>query len=162
MKIALIGAMLLSPAGSLVLAGSAAAEVVPPAATAAPSAPPSAASPSAGPTSASPVPEEPDAKATGRAKEWLSRLQKGSLDRSQLTSDLNAGLQDTTVQALAKQLGPLGLPQKMALRDKTSAAGNTTWVFHVVWGDKAFDYSFGIDTASGRISALLLKPSLAT
>ena len=104
------------------------------------------------------APQEDDASASARAKEWLGRLQKGQLDRAQLTPDLSAGLQDATVQALSKQLMPLGTPQHIVLENKRQVAGITTWTFRVSWPDQTLDYTFGVENASGKISALYLRP----
>ena len=123
-----------------------------PVASAAPSSAASAAD------SASPVPQVDDTSAEARAKEWLARLQKGQLDRTQLTSDLSAGLQEATVQALAKQLSPLGTPQKIVLEKKQQVAGITTWIFLVSWPDQVLDYTFGVENGTGKISALYLRP----
>jgi hypothetical protein len=122
--------------------------------------PSAAASPTASANvTASPGPESPvdDTLASARAKEWLARLQRGQLDRAQMTSDLSAGLQDATVQALAKQI-PLGTPQHIVLRTRKQLAGITTWVFRVSWPDQTLDYTFGIDNVTGKISALYLRP----
>lgn len=167
MNIALIGAIALTLSTSVTTARALASQnpPVPAPVTSAAVSPTPESQPSANASAApasSAAPEDADAKVAARAKEWLGRLQKGTLDRTQLTADLNAGLQDATVAALAKQLGPLGPPQKVALRDKTTSAGSTTWVFRVVWGDQSFDYNFGLDNSTGRISALLLKPTPTT
>jgi len=113
---------------------------------------------SAGTDAASPAPQADDTTAAARAKEWLGRLQKGQLDRTQLTPDLSAGLQDATVQALSKQLSPLGAPQRIVLRTKHQLAGVTTWTFRVSWPDQTLDYTFGVENVTGRISALYLRP----
>jgi len=127
--------------------------------TIAPSAPSPAASPA--PSVLPSAPAESDSKAAARAREWLGRLQKADVDRSQLTGDLSAGLADTTVHALAKQLGPLGTPQKFALRTKRDTNGVTTWVFRVSWPSAVLDYTFGLEDQSGRIAALYLRPGTA-
>ena len=74
-----------------------------------------------------------------------------------MTSDLSAGLQAATVLALAKQI-PLGAPQRIVLRTRKQVASITTWVFRVSWPDQTLDYTFGIDNATGKISALYLRP----
>lgn len=106
----------------------------------------------------SPVPVVDDSTVSLRAREWFGRLQKGQLDRAQLTSDLSAGLQDATVAALSKQLSAFGTPQRIVLRTKQQLAGNTTWTFRVSWTDQVLDYTFGVEDATGKISALYLKP----
>ncbi len=106
---------------------------------------------------ASPAPQVDDTLASARAKEWLARLQRGQLDRAQMTADLSAGLQAATVQALAKQI-PLGTPQRIVLRTRKQIAGITTWVFRVSWPDQVLDYTFGIENVTGKISALYLRP----
>lgn len=111
-------------------------------------------------SSASPAPQPDDTTAAARAKEWLGRLQKGQLDRAQLTPDLSAGLQDATVQALSKQI-PNGTPQRIVLRAKQQMAGNTTWTFRVSWPDQTLDYTFGVENVTGKISALYLRPGAA-
>ena len=134
-----------------------------PVATATPVPSASAASPvpSAVPSVLGTQPAQSDSKATARAREWLGRLQKADVDRSQLTGDLSAGLEDATVHAIAKQLAPLGTPQNFALRGKHDTNGVTTWVFRVSWPRKVLDYTFGLEDQSGRIAALYLRPGTA-
>ena len=129
--------------------------------SAAPSASPASPIPSSAPSTLPTPAAENDTKATARAREWLGRLQKADVDRSQLTGDLSAGLENATVHAIAKQLAPLGAPQNFALRGKHDKNGVTTWVFRVSWPRKVLDYTFGLDDQSGRIAALYLRPSTA-
>ena len=130
--------------------------------TAPASAAPAPATPGASPgPSTSPAAAQTDSKVTARARDWLGRLQRADVDRSQLTGDLSAGLEDSTVHALSKQLAPLGVPQNFALLQKHDTNGVTTWVFRVSWPSKVLDYTFGVDDQSGRIAALYLRPGTA-
>ena len=126
-----------------------------PATSAPPSAPATVTPP--GTDATSPAPQDENSVEL-RAKEWLGRLQKGQLDRTQLTPDLSAGLQDATVAALSKQLSPLGAPQHLVLRTKHQLDGITTWTFRVTWPEQTLDYTFGVEDGSGKISALYLRP----
>jgi len=123
-------------------------------------APSSAVSPSAGEASPTPAPSV-DVRAAERAREWLGRLQRGNIDRSQLTPDLSAALQSATVSGYAQQTGKLGPPSKFTLLAKHAVEGTTTWVFRVTWPQGSMDYNFGVDDATGKISALYLRPGPA-
>lgn len=117
---------------------------------------------SAVPGEASPTPAASvDERASDRAREWLGRLQRGNIDRSQLTPDLSAALQNATVSGYAVQTGKLGSPTKFTLLGKHAVEGTTTWVFRVTWPQGSMDYTFGVEDATGKISALYLRPGPA-
>ncbi len=158
---ALAGAVLVAFLGWIApaLVGAANDESPTPTATSTAPSSPSAAPTASEPEAASPGPQYDDSSIATRAKEWLVRLQKGQLDRAQLTSDLSAGLQDATVAALSKQLSPLGTPQRIVLKTKSQVAGITTWIFQVSWPDQVLVYTFGVEDTTGKISALYLRPS---
>lgn len=117
-------------------------------------------SPAPGEASPTPAPSV-DERASERAREWLGRLQRGNIDRSQLTSDLSAALQTATVSGYAQQTGKFGTPTKFTLLSKHALEGTTTWVFRVTWPQGSMDYTFGVEDATSKISALYLRPGPA-
>jgi hypothetical protein len=116
-----------------------------------------AASPAAAP-SAKPAALTGDAAVAARAKAWLGRLQKGDIDRSQLTPEMDAALTAEVIANLRDHFGPLGPPQSFALKGKNALGGITGYVFRVAWAGGTADFTFAVDDASGKIAGLTLRP----
>lgn len=90
-----------------------------------------------------------------RAKEWLHRLQTGTIDRTQLTDKMSTLLTDATAATLAGQIGPLGEPLSMTPYQTKVVAGDTAYVYKVEFAnDTTLYFIFVLDTASGKISGL--------
>lgn len=115
--------------------------------------------PAAAVLAASPTPAvSPAATASAtpatRAKEWLHRLQTGSIDRAQLTDAMSALLTDATVASVAAQVGPLGDPLSMKLTESKTASGNTAYIYKVEFANDSTLYFVFVLDADGKISGL--------
>lgn len=99
-----------------------------------------------------------DAKITARARDWLTRLQKGDIDRSQLSSVMNSALTPAQVAAISKQMGPLGAPQRFVFIGSQTAGADTRYTYRVTWKEATLDELFVLDS-QGEIDGLFLKPT---
>lgn len=91
-----------------------------------------------------------------RASEWLDRLQRLDIDRTQLTPAFSQYLTDRVViQADLRSEGPLVsiVPVENFQRD-----GDTVYVFDVRFRHGSMRYQFALN-ADGKIDALVLQPS---
>lgn len=92
---------------------------------------------------------------TQRAEEWLGRLQRDDIDRTQLTPDFSQYLSDQVViRANLKELGPV---LSMVPIESYQRSGNTVYVFDVKFRNGALRYSFTL-APDGKIAGLLLQP----
>jgi hypothetical protein len=90
-----------------------------------------------------------------RASEWLGRLAKVDIDRTQLTSQFSQYLSDQVViRADLKGLGPV---QSMVPIESFQRSGDTVYVFDVKFARGALRYQFAL-TPDGKIDGLLLQP----
>jgi CubicO group peptidase (beta-lactamase class C family) len=92
-----------------------------------------------------------------RARNCLDQLQKGDLDRSQLSPQLNRSLTPQMLAQTAAQLGALGKPTSLSLVRKTVQGGIKMFVYRATFATAGWDYIFGLDSA-GKIATLLLSP----
>jgi hypothetical protein len=119
--------------------------------------PPPTPKPSAAPSAAADDSSmTPEQKVTKRALEWVDRIQKGDIDRSQLTSDLNADLTPTVVQAYKDKYGSLGAVQSIYLNSTQVVNGLTIYIFSVNFAQGPLNYQFATDS-SGKIAALYFR-----
>ena len=92
---------------------------------------------------------------TQRAGEWLGRLQRDDIDRTQLTPDFSQYLSDQVViRANLKDLGPV---LSMVPIESYQRSGITVYVFDVKFRSGALRYSFSL-APDGKIAGLLLQP----
>jgi hypothetical protein len=114
-------------------------------------------SPSAGAT-ASPA-ATLGADTTARAKEWLHRLQTGDIDRSQLTSTMNADLTPDVIKQIRGKIGPLGDPQSFTLLGQQSVESDeTAYVFRVVFKTTTLNEMFVLDK-DGKVAGIQFPPA---
>jgi hypothetical protein len=114
-------------------------------------------SPVVSPTAAAAATVDP--AITGRAKDWFHRMQTGSIDRAQLTADMNAALTDAVAKQTAAQLSVLGDPSEFAFVDRTvPVPKNTSYTYRLKFAVGALTYIFSLDDA-GKISGLRLAPA---
>lgn len=90
-----------------------------------------------------------------RAAEWLGRLERDEIDRTQLTADFSQYLSDRVViRANLKDLGPV---VSMVPIESYQNSGNTVYVFDVKFRNGALRYLFTL-APDGKIAGLLLQP----
>ena len=111
---------------------------------------PSLADPSAGasPPSASPTvsPAPSDDKAvTSRARDWFGRLQRGDIDRVQLTKEMSDALPADKVSQLSAALKPLGDPRSFTLIEKAKQGKFTAYRYHLDVTGGAIVFTFVLD-----------------
>lgn len=144
-----------------------------PSAVAAQTSPPPAPSGSATPAAPSPVPLASDGSTAGntgntvpqadpaisaRAKEWLHRVQTGTIDRTQLNAQMNAQLTDAVGKQASTQFGPLGDPTGFTLVDVRTVAGNTAYMYKATFASSVLYWLFALDQ-SAKISGLRFLPA---
>lgn len=134
------------------LAASAALFAMPAAAQTRP-ATPSVASASA----AQPIPPE-DPAVTKRAMEWFQAFQSGSIDRTQLTDQVNAKLTPSMLASMKKQLIPLGVPTGIAYGGARDVKGDTVYRYVVVFPVGALQEYLSVDKVSHKISGVIFLP----
>jgi len=124
--------------------------------TAAPSAPttPVAVSSPAASASLSPV----DEKTLERAKSWYQMLQSGTIDRSQLTKDMNDALTPDKVSQISSQLKQLGSPTSFTQDDTSTVQAYTVYHYDVVVTGGTLIMTFALDQ-SGKVAGLNLRPA---
>jgi hypothetical protein len=115
------------------------------------------AAPSAAPSSGSDDSNlSPDQKVTKRALEWVERIQKGDIDRSQLTKDLNADFTPAIVENYKQKYGSLGAVQSIYLNSKQVSDGLNIYIFSVNFAQGPLNYQFATDS-TGKIAALYFR-----
>lgn len=91
-----------------------------------------------------------------RASEWLDRLARFDIDRTQLTPGFSQYLTDRVViQADLRSEGPL---QSIVPVENFQRDGDTVYVFDVRFRRGSMRYQFALN-ADGKIDALVLQPS---
>jgi hypothetical protein len=99
------------------------------------------------------VPTAADLAVVGRAKEWLGRVERGDVDRTQLTDALSATLSASAVTSVGDQLKAFGPLRSIELVSKDQDSSGKSYGFRLVLGTRAVRCVMGVD-ASGKISAL--------
>ena len=90
-----------------------------------------------------------------RATEWLGRLEKLDIDRTQLTPTFSQYLTDQVViRADLKGLGPV---QSMVPIESFQRSDDTVYIFDVKFARGGLRYQFAL-TPDGKIDGLLLQP----
>ncbi|MGZ3521455.1 MAG: serine hydrolase domain-containing protein [Vulcanimicrobiaceae bacterium] len=90
-----------------------------------------------------------------RAKEWIDRLSRLDIDRTQLTANFNEYLTDDLVsKSNFKALGKVVSLTPVASYQET---GDNVYVFLTRFEHGTFDYQFRL-TPQGKVDGLLLKP----
>jgi hypothetical protein len=92
----------------------------------------------------SPAPSDDKAVAS-RAREWFGRLQRGDIDRGQLTKEMSDALPADKVAQLSAGLKPLGEPKSFSLLDKTTKGKFTVYRYHLDVTGGALVFTFVLD-----------------
>lgn len=99
-----------------------------------------------------------DPAITGRVKEWIGRIQTGTIDHSQLTSDMNAQVFNTAGitrnQAAFSSLGKL---ISLGYAGKQSAPGITYYTYRAQFENATIRLDFAFD-AAGKIAGIRPSP----
>jgi hypothetical protein len=111
------------------------------------------------PTSSAAVSPAPtaDNAVAARAREWFGRLQRGDIDRAQLTKDLNAALTSDKLLQISAWLKPLGEPTSFTLIDKAQHGEFTTYRYHLDVKGGAITFNFVLDHGS-MIAGVFVTP----
>jgi len=96
------------------------------------------------PAAVSPAPSD-DKAVAARAREWFGRLQRGGIDRAQLTKAMNDGLPADKAAQLSALLKPLGEPQTFTFLDKTQHGAFSVYRYHVDVTGGALTFTFVLD-----------------
>lgn len=89
-----------------------------------------------------------DKAVAARAREWFGRLQRGDIDRTQLTKEMSDGLPADKVAQLSAALKPLGDPRSFTLIDKTQRDTFTVYRYHLDVTGGALTFTFVLDSAA--------------
>jgi D-alanyl-D-alanine carboxypeptidase len=104
------------------------------------------------------VPSAEDRAAADRLAEWLGRLRRDDIDRTQLTSQLNAAFTAAVLKSTARQLAKLGSVKSVDVAGVDEDAGGRSYHGRARFAKASLSWVMGIDEA-GRISALELSTS---
>ncbi len=99
------------------------------------------------------VPTQSDRAAAGRAKEWLGRIERGDVDRTQLTDQMSAVLTDGVVKSAGGQLKSFGTLKSMEIVSTDEDASGRNYSFKLTFAKQTIRWVMGID-ALGKISSL--------
>jgi D-alanyl-D-alanine carboxypeptidase len=102
------------------------------------------------------VPSATDVAVTARVKEWLGRIVRGDVDRSQLTDQMSAVLTADVVKSAGGQLKNFGSMKSVTLLGADQDASGRSYSFRVTFlKGHAVRWVMGIDP-NGKISALFV------
>ena len=97
-----------------------------------------------------------DAAVLKRAATMLAELQAGTIDRSELSTDLSGEYTKTVLAETQKTL-PAGEPETIVQIRKNRVGGDTTYVFRVKWAQGTLDYTFSFDDTTFEIVKLYFR-----
>jgi hypothetical protein len=98
-----------------------------------------------------------DADVTLRAKEMLFQLESGSIDRSKLSSGLNADMTDFKLGQISAKLGLLGQPLSFTPEGSREQNGLTVYTYRVQFRAGVVTETFVLDT-DGKVAGIWFKP----
>jgi CubicO group peptidase (beta-lactamase class C family) len=99
------------------------------------------------------APSQSDRAAAARAKEWLGRIERGDVDRTQLTDQMSAVLTDAVVKSAGGQLKAFGPLKSLTCVSADEDATGRNYSFKATFGKQTIRWVMGID-ALGKISSL--------
>jgi hypothetical protein len=102
-----------------------------------------------------------DPKVLTRARSWYDMLESGSIDRSQLTKDMDAAMTPDKVSQIAANLKLLGTPTSFTQIDSAAVSAYTVYHYRVGLASGALVMTLALD-ASGKIAGINLRPDQAT
>ncbi|HET9341486.1 MAG TPA: serine hydrolase [Candidatus Eremiobacteraceae bacterium] len=99
------------------------------------------------------APSSADLAAVNRAREWIGRISRGDIDRTQLTDQMSAVMTDDIVRSAGAQLRALGVLKSIKETGVDEDASGRSYGFDATFAKRGIHLIMGID-ASGKISAL--------
>ena len=99
------------------------------------------------------VPSPADRAATARAKEWLGRIARGDVDRTQLTDQMSTVLTDVAAASAGAQLRSYGALKTVDLVAVDEDASGRSYAYVVKFAKQTIHWVMGID-AKGKIASL--------
>jgi CubicO group peptidase (beta-lactamase class C family) len=97
-----------------------------------------------------------DAAITDRFRTFFIALQKGRVDRTTVTAQMNAALGAEQLSTVAGQLSALGTLQKLIFRSKDEHPAGTVFHYTGVFDTQTTPLTFSLD-ASGKIAGVFLQ-----
>lgn len=94
-----------------------------------------------------------DPKITALAKQWVKRVQTGTVDRTQLTAEMSKALTPVLVKNVAAQFGALGPLTSIAYRSKKVVNGITVYTYALAFGPSKLTLTIGLD-GTGKIAEI--------
>ncbi|HEY7995164.1 MAG TPA: serine hydrolase [Candidatus Eremiobacteraceae bacterium] len=99
------------------------------------------------------APSGADRAAVNRAREWIGRISRGDIDRTQLTDQMSAVMTEDIVRSAGAQLRGLGKLKSIKGTGVDEDASGRSYGFDAAFAKRTIHLIMGID-ASGKISAL--------
>jgi len=99
------------------------------------------------------TPSNADRAAIDRTREWIGRITRGDIDRTQLTDQMSAVLTNDVARSAGAQLRALGTLKSIKETAADEDASGHSYGFDVTFAKRTVHWIMGID-ASGKISAL--------
>ena len=99
------------------------------------------------------VPSTADKAAVARVREWLGRVERGDIDRTQLADPLNAAITPDVVRSAGDQLKAFGALKSIKETAVDEDASGRSYGFDLAFAKRTIHWIMGID-ATGKISAL--------
>jgi D-alanyl-D-alanine carboxypeptidase len=99
------------------------------------------------------VPSTADKAAAARVSEWLGRIERGDIDRTQLADALSAAITPDVVRSTGVQLKALGALKSIEETAVDEDASGRSYGFDLAFAKRTIHWIMGID-ATGKISAL--------
>ena len=98
-----------------------------------------------------------DPAVTARIRGMIASLENGTLDRSQLTPDMNKMLTPQLLADVKTQFAPLGAPQQLIFVSKVSGKRGELYTYRAVFSAVTFNVHFGVN-AAGKVAGFNLAP----
>jgi len=108
------------------------------------------------PAHPTPAPNE-DLAITARANEWIGRVQRGAIDRAQLSAEMSKALTPELVAGAKAQFSRLGAPRTLTYLGKTPQGTSTVYLYRVDFARDSVNLILSID-AAGKVDGLLFRP----
>lgn len=98
-------------------------------------------------------PTAADRATSARLKEWIGRIERGDVDRTQLTGQMSTLLTGSNVQGARSELRSFGKLKTISLLSVDEDASGRSYSFSAKFASKTVTFGMGID-ADGKIASL--------
>jgi hypothetical protein len=113
--------------------------------------------PPAPPAPAAPAAKPDPTQIAKNAEGLLQALQNGKVDRSTLSSQMNASLTDAQLSQIQGKLGPLGAPTGFTPEGTQNLNGLTIYTYKVNFQSGSLTETYAVDS-SGKVAGVYFQP----